>query len=50
MEIFVYRQGAESVEEGFSREELPALLADRGRKTETAVPGIKFVPLGKRAK
>ena len=29
MEIFVYRQGAESVEEGFSREELPALLADQ---------------------
>ena len=28
MEIFVYRKGADSVEEGFSREELPALLAD----------------------
>jgi magnesium transporter len=29
MEIFVYRQGAESVEEGFSPEELPELLADK---------------------
>lgn len=29
MEIFVYRKGADSVEEGFSREELPALLADQ---------------------
>lgn len=29
MEIFVYRQGAEKVEEGFTREELPALLADK---------------------
>ena len=28
MEIFVYRKGAEKIEEGFSREELPALLAD----------------------
>lgn len=28
MEIFVYRKGAETVEEGFSREELPALVAD----------------------
>jgi magnesium transporter len=28
MEIFVYRQGAENVEEGFTREELPELLAD----------------------
>ena len=28
MEIFVYRQGAESVEEGFTRDELPALLAE----------------------
>ncbi|MGH9947263.1 MAG: magnesium/cobalt transporter CorA [Pyrinomonadaceae bacterium] len=28
MEIFVYRQGAESVEEGFTRDELPKLLAD----------------------
>ena len=28
MEIFVYRKGAEKVEEGFSRDELPALLAD----------------------
>jgi len=29
MEIFVYRKDAEKVEEGFSREELPALLADQ---------------------
>ena len=29
MEIFVYRKGADSVEEGFTREELPALLADQ---------------------
>ena len=28
MEVFVYRQGAESVEEGFTREDLPDLLAD----------------------
>jgi len=28
MEIFLYRKGAEKVEEGFSRDELPALLAD----------------------
>ena len=28
MEIFVYRKGADAVEEGFSREDLPALLAD----------------------
>lgn len=28
MEIFVYRKGAETVEEGFSTQELPALLAD----------------------
>src|SRR5215212_7527267 len=28
MEIFVYRQGAEKVEEGFTRDELPELLAD----------------------
>lgn len=28
MEIFVYRKGADAVEEGFSREELPELLAD----------------------
>ncbi len=28
MEIFVYRKGAEAVEEGFTRDELPALLAD----------------------
>lgn len=29
MEIFVYRNGSEQVEEGFSREELPELLADQ---------------------
>lgn len=29
MEIFVYRKGAEAVEEGFTREKLPALLADK---------------------
>lgn len=29
MEIFVYRQGAESVEEGFSASDLPTLLADQ---------------------
>src|SRR5690349_10592107 len=29
MEIFVYRKGADKVEEGFSREDLPALLADK---------------------
>ncbi len=29
MEIFVYRKDAQKVEEGFSREELPALLADQ---------------------
>lgn len=29
MEIFVYRKGAEKVEEGFSRDELPALIADK---------------------
>src|SRR5438445_7936088 len=28
MEIFVLRHGGECVQEGFSREELPALLAD----------------------
>lgn len=28
MEIFVYRKGAEQVEEGFTRDDLPALLAD----------------------
>ncbi len=28
MEIFVYRKGSDKVEEGFSRDELPALLAD----------------------
>jgi len=29
MEIFVYRQGAEKVEEGFTADDLPALLADK---------------------
>jgi len=29
MEIFVYRQGANKVEEGFTRDNLPALLADK---------------------
>lgn len=29
MEIFVYRDGADSVEEGFSAKDLPALLADK---------------------
>jgi len=29
MQIFLYRKGADKVEEGFSREELPALLADK---------------------
>lgn len=29
MELFVYRQGAKKVEEGFSRDDLPALLADK---------------------
>ncbi len=29
MEIFVYRKGAEQVEEGFSRDDLPGLLADQ---------------------
>ncbi|MEQ1924282.1 MAG: magnesium/cobalt transporter CorA [Pyrinomonadaceae bacterium] len=29
MEIFCYRQGADKVEEGFTRDELPALLADQ---------------------
>src|SRR6185436_5092837 len=28
MEVFVYRKGATKVEEGFSREDLPGLLAD----------------------
>ena len=28
MEIFVYKKGADKVEEGFSRDDLPALLAD----------------------
>ncbi|MEQ1603877.1 MAG: magnesium/cobalt transporter CorA [Pyrinomonadaceae bacterium] len=28
MEIFLYRNGADKVEEGFTREELPALIAD----------------------
>lgn len=28
MEIFVYRKGADAVEEGFSKEDLPGLLAD----------------------
>jgi magnesium transporter len=28
MEVFVYRKGADKVEEGFTREDLPALLAD----------------------
>lgn len=28
MEVFVYRKGASQIEEGFSKEELPALLAD----------------------
>ena len=29
MEIFLYRKGAAKIEEGFSRDELPSLLADR---------------------
>jgi magnesium transporter len=29
MEIFCYRQGSDKVEEGFTRDELPALLADQ---------------------
>src|SRR5215203_5327667 len=29
MEIFVYRKGAETVEEGFTRDQLPDLLADQ---------------------
>lgn len=29
MEVFLYRKGAEKVEEGFSRDELKALIADR---------------------
>jgi magnesium transporter len=29
MEIFVYRKGAEQVEEGFTRDQLPELLADK---------------------
>ena len=29
MEIFVYREGSENVEEGFTREELPNLLGDK---------------------
>src|SRR6059058_4009371 len=28
MEIFVYRQGAEKVEEGFTRKDLPSLIAE----------------------
>jgi magnesium transporter len=30
MEVFVYRKGATRIEEGFSKEEIPALLADEG--------------------
>jgi magnesium transporter len=29
MEVFLYRKGADRVEEGFSRDDLPALIADR---------------------
>src|SRR6476469_5986617 len=29
MEIFLYRKGAEKVEEGFTRDELPGLIAER---------------------
>ena len=29
MEIFVYREGADAVEEGFSPDQLPELLADK---------------------
>ena len=28
MEVFLYRKGSDKVEEGFTRDELPALLAD----------------------
>jgi len=28
MEVFLYRNGSDKVEEGFSRDDLPALLAD----------------------
>ncbi|MFN0280172.1 MAG: magnesium/cobalt transporter CorA [Pyrinomonadaceae bacterium] len=38
MEIFVYREGAGKVEEGFTREDLPALLAD-----ETNVVWVDFL-------
>ncbi len=38
MEIFVYRKGAEKVEEGFSRDDLPGLLAD-----ETNVVWVDFL-------
>lgn len=38
MEIFVYRKGAEKVEEGFSAEDLPQLLAD-----ETNVVWVDFL-------
>lgn len=37
MEIFCYKKGAEKVEEGFSRDDLPALLAD-----ETNVVWVDF--------
>jgi magnesium transporter len=29
MEVFVYRKGADEIEEGFTKEDLPALLADK---------------------
>ena len=38
MEIFVYRKGATEVEEGFTAEDLPELLAD-----ETNVVWVDFL-------
>ncbi len=53
MEIFVFRKGSEEVEEGFSREDLPALLADQSNlvwvdlrgETDAAVGEAKDVLL-----
>ncbi len=40
MEIFVYRKGTEAVEEGFSAEDLPGLLADRANVIWSSLPEL----------
>src|SRR6188768_2077578 len=41
MEIFLYRKGADKVEEGFSRDELPDLLADQSNVVWVDLKGEK---------